>query len=106
MERKKPGRPELYSVIISSETDARKKPAAFNVRHRTIVIAAVGVLLVVAISAGLTVMSIFQASDYSERIEALRTQVDIQSSIIDMYSDNIEGLKTGMSGGTETLLTE
>jgi uncharacterized protein HemX len=107
MERKKPSRPEQYRVIISSETDARKEPAAFNIKHRTAVIAAAGVLLVVVISAGLTVMSIFQASYYSQRIEMLKTQVDVQSSILDMYSNEIESMQTGLNDcQAEVSLTE
>ncbi len=98
MERKKPGRAEQYRVIISSETDARKRPASFNIKQKTAIIAAAAVLLVVVISAGLTVMSILQASYYSERIQVLKTQVDMQSSVIDMYTGEIESMQTKLSG--------
>lgn len=96
MERKRPGKPEQYNVIISSETDARKRPAAFKVKQRTLVAAVIGLILVVAISAGLTVMSIFQASEYYRKVQTLKNQADMHSSILDAYSGEIDALRAGI----------
>lgn len=93
MKRRKPGRQELYSVVISSETDIRKKPAVFNLKQRTIVIGAAGIFGLFVVSVVLTVMSVLRSSHYSLKVETLKTQVDMQYSILDAYSGEIGALE-------------
>lgn len=93
MKRRKPGRQQQYSIVIASETDIRKKPAVFNLKLKTIMIASAGTFLLFIVSAVLTVISVIQSSRYSVKAEALKTQVDTQYSILDAYSGEIEALE-------------
>lgn len=98
MKRRKPGRQEQYCVVISSESDIRKQPAVFSIKRRFAVIAAAGAAIVFAASATLTVMSVIQSARYSNRVEALETQVDMQSAILDAYSGEIDALEQELGG--------
>lgn len=84
MRSKKLGK-EKYSIIITSETDARKKPRSFSLTRRALIFAVSAIfLLIFACSVG-TVFSIVQANKYSERAEALKRQVDDKSGLVAAY---------------------
>lgn len=86
-----PGK-ETYSVIIASETDARKKTFGFCVTRRTVIAAAAAAALVIVAFAVLTVISVFQTLHYSARANGLKSDILIKSSLAETYAGEIESL--------------
>lgn len=91
----KPGAPkEVYSVIIASETDARKKTLGFCVTRKTVIALAAAAALVIAGFAVMTVVSLFQALHYSAKANELKSDILIQSSLAETYAGEIESLSS------------
>jgi cell division septal protein FtsQ len=94
---------EHYSVIIASETDARKKTLGFVIKRRTVRLLAAAGILVVAAFAVLITLSVFQASYFSAKADELKSKVLIQSSLLDTYSDEIDSLGSELEGWQQKL---
>lgn len=66
---------ERYSIIISSQTDARKKASAFSAtRSSLIVLASVAVLILLA-CIGFAVKSVADAAAYSNELNTLEQEI-------------------------------
>lgn len=73
---------ERYSIIISSETDARKKASAFSAtRNSLIVIACVAVLILLA-CVGFAVKSVADAVAYSNELKTLEQEISETSPAV------------------------
>ncbi len=88
---------EVYSVIIASETDARKKTLGFHVTRKTVISLAAAAALVIAVFAVMTVVSLFQALHYSARTNELKSDILIQSSLAETYAGEIESLSSKLN---------
>jgi hypothetical protein len=86
-----PGK-ERYSVIIASETDARKKTFELCVTRKKAIAAMAAAVLVVVAFAALTVISVFQASRYSAKANGLKSDILIRSSLAETYAGEIDSL--------------
>lgn len=89
--------PETYSVIIASETDARKKTFGFCVTRKTVIALAAAAVLVIAGLAVMTVISVFQALHYSAKANELKSDILIQSSLAETYAGEIESLSSKLN---------
>jgi cell division septal protein FtsQ len=94
---------EQYSVIIASETDARKKTLEFLISRRAVAIAAAVAVLVVGAFAVLTIMSVFRASYYSAQSNELKNRITTQSSVLDTYAEEIDALSSDVDGWREKI---
>lgn len=92
----KPGK-ERYSVIIASETDARKQTYGFCITRKAVAAAAAAAALVVATLAILTLASVFRASQYSAKASELKSRIMTQSSLADTYEAEIGNLGAELS---------
>ncbi len=93
MIKKKKAKKEQYSVIFTSETDARKKSACFNVKRRTIVAAAAVVISLVLGCAAVVAVSIYQVSLNFTRAQNLKHEINDQAQTIDSYESELEFLQ-------------
>jgi cell division protein FtsL len=96
---------EVYSVIIASETDARKKTLGFYVTRKTVISLAAAAALVIAVFAVMTVVSLFQALHYSARTNELKSDILIQSSLAETYAGEIESLSSKLNELKQSMLS-
>jgi cell wall-associated NlpC family hydrolase len=86
MKKRIPGKREKYSIIIASETDARKRSASLSLTRRTLIVGLSAVIFIVFVCAGTAVFSACRISDYSLQIENLKKQIEEQSALSDSYN--------------------
>ncbi len=90
IKRKKKARKEQYSVIFTSETDARKKSASFTVKRRTIV-AAVAVLIIMVLGCTAVVaVSIYHVSLNLSKTQDLKYEIEDQAKAISSYEGELD----------------
>jgi len=94
MRNKKPL--ECYNFIVTSGTDARKRPASFSLTKRTIVIAIAGIVVVITISLGSSVFAFSKITGSQRQIQDLTEKINQQSQLLDEYSKQITGLQTSL----------
>lgn len=88
---------EHYSVVIASETDARKRTYGFDISRRALIAASAAAVLVVAAFAGMTLFSVIDASYYSAKANELKGRVLTQSSKLDTYAGEINTLSSELN---------
>jgi hypothetical protein len=93
MKNKKAYKKERYSVIISSLTDARKKPFVFSITKRMLICVICAASVIVMGSAGAAVFTSSQATSCSAEADALKIQSDDQAALICSYSEQLLELK-------------
>lgn len=94
MNKKKPK--EHYQVIITSGTDARKKPVSFSLSRKTIVIVITVFFLVIAVSLVISFSAFGQTSKSQKQIEDLTQKIEGQSKLLEEYAAQITGMQTSL----------
>lgn len=87
--KKKRFKNERYSIIITCDTDARKKPASFSFMRKTVLICASVFVLTVTVCAAIAIVSSSSASFYSDNNKALKSKADNQLKAIDSYKGEL-----------------
>ncbi len=97
MNNKKPL--ENFQVIITSGTDARKKPVCFNIRKRTLVIIIAVFFLSIAASLIISATAFMQISDSRKQIQDLTQKMENQSKLLDEYAGETASLQKSLQDG-------
>ncbi len=84
---------ERYSVIISSLTDARKKPFVFSISKRKLIFVICAIFVIVTASAGAAALTSSSAIISSVEADALKAQSEGREVVIDSYSNKLIELK-------------
>ena len=102
MKNKRPR--EHYQIIITSGTDARKKPVSFSLSKRTIVIIIAVFFLIIAVSLIISFTAFRQISASQKQIEDLSKKIDNQSILLEEYTAQISCLQPSLQDdGSKTL---
>lgn len=72
---------ERYSIIVSSQTDARKKASAFSITRRGLIVILSAVVLVLLTCVGFAVKSAVDAVSYSNELKALEQSLEGAESV-------------------------
>jgi len=89
----KPPKDELFSIMIFSAGDARKKPIKFTVHKKTVLAAVVVGMVAVGFTALFTHIAAARAECYSNQIVQLQSTLDEQSAQIRVQSSQIASLE-------------
>ncbi len=84
---------ERYSVIISSLTDARKKPFVFSITKRKLIFVICAIFVIVTASAGAAVLTSSEAIIGSVEAEALKARSKGNAVVLNTYSQQLTKLK-------------
>ncbi len=87
MKKRRRKRKERYSIIITSQTDARKKSLVFSITRRVLIISLCTVIVTVIISAGVALFSSYKASGYEKQIAQLEEQINSQTACTKTYAE-------------------
>ena len=94
---------EKYSIIIASQTDARKSSKSLCLARHTLILIFSGILVFVFVSAGATAVSLLQISAYSSQLENLKAKLSEQSRVIESFKTAIKASKEGASGSAPSV---
>jgi cell division protein FtsL len=96
IKRKKKAKKEQYSVIFTSETDARKKSASFTVKRRTIVAAMAVIISLVLGCVAVVAVSIYHVSLNLTRTQGLKYEIDDQAKAMSSYESELDFLQDAL----------
>lgn len=95
---------EHYQVVITSGTDARKKPVSFSLSRRTIVIIIAVFFLVIAVCLVFSLTAFREISASQIQIEDLTQKIESQSKLLEEYAAQITGMQNSLqAGGSKTV---
>ena len=94
---------EHYQVIITSGTDARKKPVSFSLSKRTIIVIIAIFSLIIAACLTVSFMAFGQFSGSQKQIEDLSQKIESQSKKLEDYAAQITTLQESMQGNGKTV---
>jgi cell wall-associated NlpC family hydrolase len=80
---KAPGRREKYSIIIASQTDARKKSTTLSLTRRTVILLLSIIVFIVLAGVGVAIYALCQTPVYSKQIDDLKKQVEVLTALRD-----------------------
>lgn len=90
---------EHYQVVITSGTDARKKPVSFSLSKKTVVVFIAVFFLVIAICLVISSTAFLKISESQTQIEVLTKKIENQSDLLEEYAAQINVLKKSMQEG-------
>lgn len=67
---------DRYSIIVSSETDARKKAASFSITRRRLIVLLSVIVFVLLACIGFAVKSVADTASYSKELKALEQSLE------------------------------
>lgn len=70
---------ERYSIVISSETDARKRASVFSVTRRGLIVLVCAAVLIVLACIGFAVKSVADAVSYSNELKTLEQAIESET---------------------------
>ncbi len=89
MKKRRENIKEQYSIIITSQTDARKKTLAISITRRTLIVLLYTAIITIVVSIGVTAFSSYKVSDYSKRITDLEKQNKEQLTNTEFSPDEV-----------------
>ena len=84
---------EHYQIIITSGTDARKKPVSFSLTKRTIIFVFTFFLVMIAACLAVSLTAFGQAADSQKQIEALSQKIENQSNLLEDFASQLTYLQ-------------
>lgn len=91
--RRRKGKKELYSIVISSRTDARKKPVVLRLTRSFLIIAACVIPLAVLGFAVTAAITYLEVSRCASQAASLESAADVQLVMLDTYSMELGSLR-------------
>jgi hypothetical protein len=89
---------ESFNILISSGTDARKKPVTLHVRKVSLLGVITAVLVFIAACTGIGFMLLSKDTQYTNEIYSIQKNLDVQNGQIEQYTKEMDSLRQQTEG--------